>query len=225
MPAPRSSDRRFALRMGLALCVLILAGFGGRALAGAESRPPAPGVLVPHIATVAAWYGLFVLQAVLGRPQRRLHRLLGYASLPLVVALLWTGLAVMAANYRIQGDAPLVFFNLLNLAQFAGLYLTALFAVRRPAVHKRLLLYASIAMMPPALVRIVQALGFPEPVTVLLIVGLWVPGIRHDRASIGRVHGATWAGIGVIAAGVAAGGPIGFSAGWAELVERWLGGW
>jgi hypothetical protein len=210
--------------MGLLLVALILAGFVGRALVAAEADAPAAAVLVPHIATIGLWYLLFVQQARwIGQRRTRTHRRFGYASLPLALALLWTGVAVAAANYRIQQNAPLVFFNLLNLAQFAGLYAAALTRVRHPGSHGRLMLYASIAMMPPALVRIVQAVSLPEPVTVVLIVALWVPGIRHDRATLGRVHRATWIGVGVIAAGVAAGGPIGFSDGWAELVEAWFG--
>lgn len=210
--------------MGLLLVGLIVAGFVGRALTSSEAEPPAPGILLPHIATIGLWYLLFVQQARwIGQRRVRLHRLAGYASLPLSCGLLWTGAQVSAANYRIQGDAPLVFFNLLNLGQFAGLYAAALASVRQPASHQRLMLYASVAMMPPALVRIVQAIWLPEPVAVLLIVALWIPGIRHDRATRGRVHRATWIGVGTIAAGVVAGGPIGFSDGWASLVESWFG--
>ena len=225
MPAAAATDRSLAVRAGLLLVALIVLGFGGRALTqveAAEARPPLA-VLLPHVAAVSAWYLLFLLQAAWSGPRRRLHRVAGYLSLPLVVALLWTGLLVMAANYRLKGDAPLAFFNVLNLGQFAGLYVAALTQVRRPRRHMRLMLYASCAMMPPALVRIVQAVALPEPVTVLLIVGLWVPGLRHDRATLGRVHGATWVGVGVIAAGVALGGPVGFSAAWAALVDGWLG--
>jgi hypothetical protein len=210
--------------MGLLQLALILLGFGGRALTRGEETPPAPWVLIPHILCIGAWYLLFVLQAALiGWRRRGLHRALGYASLPLAAALLWTSAVVMSANYRIKGDAPLVFFNVLNLTQFAGLYAAAVLRVRHTATHKRLMLYAGAAMMPPALVRIIQAAGLPEPVTVLLIVGLWIPGIRHDRATLGRVHRGTWIGVGVIAFGVAIGGPIGFSGWWADLVERWIG--
>jgi hypothetical protein len=220
-----ASDRVFFVRMGLLLLALILLGFGGRALTRGEETPPEASVLLPHIACIGAWYLLFVVQAwLIGQRRRGLHRMLGYASLPLSAALLWTSVLVMAANYRLKGDAPLVFFNVLNLSQFAAMYGVAVLRVRDTALHKRLMLYASVAMMPPALVRIIQALGLPEPVTVLLIVGLWVPGFRHDLATRGRVHPGTWIGVGVIAVGVAVGGPIGFSAGWADLVERWIGG-
>lgn len=209
--------------MGLLLLALILCGFGGRALTQREETPPDAWILVPHILCIGAWYLLFALQGALIPLRRRtLHRTLGYASLPLAIALVWTSVLVMAENYRLKGDAPLVFFNVLNLSQFVGLYTAAVLALRRPMMHKRLMLYASITMMPPALVRIIQAISLPEPVTVLLIVGLWIPGIRHDRKTLGRVHAGTWIGVGVIAFGVAIGGPIGFSEGWAALVDRWI---
>lgn len=209
--------------MGLLLIGLIGLGFGGRALVRGDSDAPDAAVLAPHIATVAAWYGLFALQAHWSGPRRRRHRIVGYATVPLVIATVWSGVAVMAANYRLKGDAPLAFFNLLNLTQFVCLYAAALAGARDRQRHARLMLYASLALMPPALVRIVQAVGLPEPVTVALIVGLWVPGLRHDRATLGRVHPATWWGVAVIAAGVALGGPVGFSEGWASLIERAVG--
>ncbi|MCA8952635.1 MAG: hypothetical protein KDE27_24190 [Planctomycetes bacterium] len=210
--------------MALLMIALIVAGFGGRALARGETSPPAPAILIPHAICIGAWYLLFLLQAAwIGRRRLRLHRAIGYASPLLAVAVLWTGVAIMAANYRLKGNAPLVFFNALNLTQFAGLFSAAIATVRRPAVHKRLMLYASIAMLPPALVRLVQALGLPDATAVLPIIALWLPGPCHDRRTLGRVHGATWIGIGVIAFGVVIGGPIGFSTGWAELVERWFG--
>jgi hypothetical protein len=218
------ADRTFFVRMGLLLLALIVGGFGGRALTHHEELPPAAAVVVPHVLTISLWYVLLPLQASrIGRDRRRLHRLVGYASVPLAIALLWTGGLVMAANYRLKHDAPLVLFNLINLVQFAGLFSAALLTVRRPAAHKRLMLWASIAMMPPALVRMMQALSLPEALTVLPIVALWVPCLRHDRATLGRVHTTTWCTIAVIAFGIAIGGPIGFSGWWAELVERWLG--
>lgn len=223
MPARPTSDGSFAARMGFAMIALALLGFGGRALTASETHPPPADALSWHVATISVWYGLFVLQAMIGRARQRLHRALGYLSLPLAAALAWSGVGVMAANYRLTGDAPLSFFNLLNLTQFLGLYTAAVLSVRRPRQHVRLLLYASFAMMPPALVRIVQAVGLPEPVAVLLIVGLWLPGLRHDRALLGRVHPATWVGVAVIASGVALGGPIGFSEAWAAALARALG--
>ena len=125
-------------------------GFGGRALTRGEETPPAPAILFPHIACIGAWYLLFTLQAwLIGRQRRPLHKLLGYATVPLAVALVWTSVLVMAENYRIKGDAPLVFFNVLNLSQFVGLYIAALCSLLKLASHKRLMLYASITMMPP----------------------------------------------------------------------------
>ena len=68
----------------------------------------------------------------------------------LTTVALVVAVAVTGANFRLKGDAPLVFFNLLNLTQFVVLYTWAVLRVRDPALHKRLLLFGSIAMMPPA---------------------------------------------------------------------------
>lgn len=224
MPSPRDADRTFHARCGVGLFVFIALGFGGRALTQGEENAPAVAVLAPHIACIGAWYLLFAVQPRLVAAGRvTLHRRLGIASVPLMLALLVTGVLVTGANFRLKGDAPLVFFNVLNLTQFALLYAWALRRTDDPALHGRLLLFGSLAMMPPALVRVIQALGLPEPVSVVLIVGWWIPSVVHDRATLGRVHRGTWIGIAVIAFGLVIGGPVGFSDAWRELVVAWFG--
>lgn len=224
MPVRAESDHAFYWRCGLGMIVFLVLGFGARVLVEREERSPALAVLVPHIVSIGAWYLLFAAQTrLIAAGRRTLHRRLGSASVPLVLALLVTGVAVTRANFLIKGDAPLVFFNVLNLAQFTILYAWALLRVRQPALHKRLMLYGSIAMMPPALVRLIQAIGLPEVATVGLIIGWCVPGVLHDRTTLGRVHRGTWIGIGTIAFGLAIGGPVGFSDGWRDVVVSWFG--
>lgn len=221
MPSRADADHLFFRRFSWALILLIFAGFGGRALTSREELPPAASILFPHIGCIGGWYLLFAVQvSLIGRQRKGLHRRLGYLSLLLTIGVLWTGVAVAFANYRLKHDAPLVFFNLLNLSQFAALYAAAVVLVRRPATHKRLMLFASIAMMPPALVRIIQAIGLPEVVTVALMLGLLVPVVRHDRTTLSRVHPSTWVGGGTVIAGILIGGPLAFQPGWAA----WLGG-
>lgn len=223
MPVPHP-DRRFFAGCGIGLLAFIVAGFGGRALTSREEAAPDAAILVPHVASILGWYLLFVVQAAwIGRGRVRLHRRLGYASLPLAAMLVVSGVWVSAANFALKGDAPLVFFNLLNLCQFAVLYGWAVARVGQPALHKRLMLFASLAMMPPALVRLIQAVGLPEVATVALIVGWWLPPVLHDRATLGRVHRGTWVGMAAIALGLVVGGPIGFSDGWRAWVVEWLG--
>lgn len=218
------ADRLFFRRFSWALILLIVMGFGGRALTSREELPPAPGILYPHIGCIAGWYLLFAVQVSLIAARRKgVHRGLGYLSLPLAIGVLWTGVAVAFANYRLKHDAPLVFFNLLNLSQFAALYAAAVVLVRRPATHKRLMLFGSIVMMPPALVRIIQAIGLPEVATVALMLGLLLPVVVHDRATLGRVHTSTWVGSGTVVAGIVIGGPLAFQPGWAAWLASAVG--
>lgn len=216
---------RFFTRFAIALWVLILLGFGGRALTESEEKPPAAWILIPHIVSIAGWYLLFAAQAsLIGSKRRELHKRLGMLSPVLSLGLLITSVLVMAANYRLKGDAPLVFFNVLNLSQFTGLYLYAM-RLRRSdrAAHARLMLYAGVTMMPPALVRMIQALSLPEVVTIVPIVSLWIPGIVYDRRRYGRIHRGTKIGVGTILVGVLIGAPIGFSETWAGIVETVIG--
>lgn len=220
MPSRADADRLFFRRFSWALILLILAGFGGRALTSREELPPAAVILLPHIACIGGWYLLFAAQvSLIGARRKGLHRRLGYLSLPLAIGVVWTGVTVAFANYRLKHDAPLVFFNLLNLSQFAALYAAAVVLVRKPAAHKRLMLFGSIAMMPPALVRIIQAIGLPEVVTVAPMLGLLVPVVLHDRRTLGGVHPSTWTGGGAVVAGILIGGPLAFQQGWAAWLD------
>jgi hypothetical protein len=89
------------------------------------------------------------------------------------------------------GIPPLSFLAvpLLSVPVFAGLILTALHFRRRPDIHKRLMLLAMIAFLPPAFGRMPI---FPGPLGTLVVPSLFILALAlWDLRSIGRVHRAT----------------------------------
>ncbi len=55
------------------------------------------------------------------------------------------------------------------------------------------------------------------------MLGLLVPVVRHDRATLGRVHSSTWFGGGMVVAGILIGGPLACQRGWAAWLDRAVG--
>lgn len=118
-------------------------------------------------------------------------------------------------------SSPLNIFiwaNYLTLISYVALLSAGIAFRRHEARHRRLILLASISIIGPAFARLAfwplfgnlgVAGGPPFAVggMLLAILALAV----FDRLTLGRVHGATWAGIGIIVFSVAIGIGLGLS--------------
>ncbi len=151
----------------LAVATLVFAGFArSYYLRGFFVHVRAITPLVhAHGILMSAWIALFVTQVLLiARRRPDLHRRLGLAGAalaPLIVA--FGSLTVAAAIERRFPEAgPLRFgrifveFDGLSLWVFGALVCAALVWRRRPDVHKRLMLCATVALLPPAVGRIAE---------------------------------------------------------------------
>jgi hypothetical protein len=147
--------------------------------------------------------------AASGRYER--HRTLGYAGIALATAMLFAGVMIAIAGVRTgidrgYGDAARAFsiVPLTIVVTFAAAVGVALANVRRPEVHMRMMVVASVSLLPPALARVVVLLaappgagvgfGYPPPPIALSLVPsvladllLVVPLVRDWRER-GRPH-------------------------------------
>ena len=160
-----------------------------------------------HGALFTAWMLLFLFQSFLvARRRTPLHRRLGVAGVPLIVGMLMSGVWVAIAWARVDASATgsiegmsrlvAVVIPLASVAMFALFAATGLLYRRRPHAHKRLMLLATIALLPPALGRIsflaTRGPGAFFAVTCLFIVALAVYDYRVYR----RVYPASlWGGL------------------------------
>jgi hypothetical protein len=162
-----------------------------------------------HGAIFSTWIGLFVVQTWLVASDRRdVHRRLGVAGALLVVAMCAAGylLAVDSGRRGFSPDShvtPLSFMAvpLFDLGVFAALIAGALLLRRRADWHKRLMLLATLSLLPPAIARI--ALQFPPaPVMPIAFGGtalIVLAAILIDRSAQRRLHPAMlWGGLLVI---------------------------
>jgi hypothetical protein len=160
------SDRngRFYLAIAVASTLLVFAGFARTYyLRSAFGFPALPGLLRLHGLLMTLWFVLFFVQAGLITVHRpRLHRQLGVFGVGLALLLVAvTGTVVIRAARRGFTAFPETVkwpgFLLLSLGivlTFAALFGAAVFLRRRSAIHKRLMVLASLSIWGPAISRL-----------------------------------------------------------------------
>ena len=200
----------FYSRIAAFLLVLVVAGFGPtfffRPFTGLE---PLPAPALMHGIVLTGWFVLFYIQAsLIARRCTRLHRALGIAGAG-VAALATLGFVWMAVDLYLSRP-PNVAEELIERARIVRimreLTVFAAFPVfvglgvafrRRTAVHKRMMLLATIALTPPALSRLVfwPAQVWPEIAMPSRIVGalggaalLVLFIVLREAVTNGRVH-------------------------------------
>lgn len=109
-----------------------------------------------HGAALTLWFLLLVIQPCLVALRHvSLHRTLGQAGV--IVAILVVTSAIYTVYYRdaymVESITMQAAGNLVTILAFAICFAAAVRYRNRPAVHKRLMLIGSIALLPPALDR------------------------------------------------------------------------
>jgi hypothetical protein len=207
--------RRFYVSMGLVAVVVVVAGFGP-GFASPHRKAPVTPLLWVHGGLFSAWLVVYLLQATLVAAGRAdLHRRLGPISLALVPAMIATGYAASIAMARrgfdvsgdlaVEGD-PLgaLVFPLGDLVSFAVLVAAALWFRRRPGIHKRLMLLATVGSLMAAplahLLGRLPVLRDIPPIILIPLAVLYLSGAVYDRFTSGRFHPVSlWGGVALLA--------------------------
>jgi hypothetical protein len=155
---------RFYVSIAVASALLVFAGFARtyflRSLFG---FPALPGFLHLHGLVITLWFVLFFVQACLISAHRtHLHRQLGVFGVGLAALMVAvTGAVVLSAARRGFTAFPETVkwpgFLLLSLGivlTFAALFGAAVLLRRRCALHKRLMVLASLSIWGPAISRL-----------------------------------------------------------------------
>jgi len=208
-----SADRLFFSGMAVAIGATIFAGFAptyylypwlhgitSRGVAGGASLTPLVHI---HAIVGSLWIMLFIAQATLiARRRHDLHRKLGAASLFLAAALIAIGYLTAVDAARAGSSPPgwddkaFLLIPLSSLVLFGSFVVAGVMNRHRPDRHKRLMLLATIALLLPALARLVRMIGAPFlPVGVLgglLVLNLYVAAlVAFDLIRLGKVHPVT----------------------------------
>ncbi len=195
-----TSGRHFYIGVIAFAALVVFVGFAPSFyLRGFFHEPAISSLLVAHGTVASAWIVLLLTQSLLVRTGNAdVHRRLGMfgAVLAAVMVVLgvWTAL-VAAANGTIGNHvhAPPLEFLIVPLGQiliFGVLTGVAIALRRRPEVHRRLMIVATIHLTAPAVVRAAQAMfGVASPLPALaVVIALVIVCIVHDAITRGRVH-------------------------------------
>ena len=159
----RLRDRKFYLFMAIFVAVVVFAGFARTFFLNSFfARLNLPRLFIFHGIIFSSWIALLIAQAALISSRKvRVHRLLGYAAIALVLLMIVVGLtmAVRSAQrgFSPPGAPPPLSFMVIpfgDIVVFAVLIGCAFWYRNRTETHKRLMLFGTLAILPPATARI-----------------------------------------------------------------------
>src|SRR5512140_2758300 len=200
---PRS--RGFYVAMGLVCAAFVFFGFARTYyLKSLFGTPSLPLLLHLHGLVMSTWLALFIVQGVLVAAHRvRLHRQLGLAGGVLAAVVVAIGPIVALRSARLghapPGVPPLAFLAvpLTDMVVFAILITAAFYHRRRPELHKRLMLVATISIIPAGIARWPLAAQPQGPLMFFGIADLLLLGcIAYDYSRTRRLNpGFLWGGL------------------------------
>jgi hypothetical protein len=231
-------ERWFFIGMALAMLATSTAGFMPSLVHTAGRRAPISLLAAAHGIVFFAWVLIFLVQSSLVASRHvALHRKLGVASVLVLVLMITlaytTTVAMVRRAFDLSGDLridhdPLYesIFPFSNIFIFSVLVIAALAYRRRPEIHKRLMLFANIELMPAPLAHLIghtPQLASLSPAIVMIPISMFViAAAARDALLAKRVHPLTW-GLALLRllSGPLEAGPIGSSAAW-HYVASWL---
>jgi hypothetical protein len=194
-PGRRREDVFFLLIVG-AILVTNFIGFARTYYMAGLFRAPLPSFLVHlHGALFSSWLLLLMIQTVLVSVGKvRLHRALGVvggviAAMMLIVAPLTLAAALRRHAFATEGGAAfLMMADIEGIVLFATFVAVGLFKRNNFVVHKRLMIFATIAILGPALSRwSFHFMDWP-PAIILLWLAFPLTVLVYETLSRGKPY-------------------------------------
>ena len=200
----RRRDRWFYIGMSIALVITVFAGFS-RTYYLRPYFTPAPLMPLLHLHgfVFTSWLVLFVTQTTLVATHRTdIHRRLGVAGgvIAVLMVLLGVTTALIRANQGatpLPGVSPLSFLvvPLGDMFVFPILVGAGFYYRRRPDVHKRLMLLATVSILAAAIARLPFAIMQAGPPAFFGLTDVFVVAcVLYDLITLRRIHRATAVG-------------------------------
>jgi hypothetical protein len=235
-------DRWFFTGMALAMIAISLAAFLPGIANSAGRNAPLSLVAAAHGIVFFAWLLLFLVQSrLIATGNRAIHMKLGFAGIALLALMIplafATTVAMIRRGFDLSGDlhaathtandpAYQAVFAIFNILIFSVLAIGAILFRRRPEIHKRLMLFANMELMPAPLAHLIGHhpwLASLPPAIVMIPISMFViAAIARDWLVARRIHPLTWtlAILRMVSGGLEA-GPIGTSAAWHHFTN-WI---
>jgi hypothetical protein len=207
----RQSQPSFFFWMSVIMTAFILSGFGLTYLKpiATGSLTPLPPVVHLHGIFYFAWMLLLVVQPLLIQVKNvTLHRSLGTFGIFIATCVLALGSLLTVLFMEVGGKDPapdyynLSYLSVVALLGFGLLFCLAIRSTRKPEGHKRLMLLATINLLPPGINRLYMVsfglTDVPLLATWLTLDALAIAVVIYDLRSSGRVSRATLTGASVV---------------------------
>jgi hypothetical protein len=161
----RTFKPSFFFWMTVVMAFFVFTGFGMTYLFPLTKGtfPPAPPIVHLHGFVFFTWMILLITQAALiNSGNVALHRSLGTWGIAHATLILYTGALIqllgISRSIRNGGTGPFDagFLGLMAVVGFALLFTLAIRNVRKPDVHKRLILFSMLPILPPGVNRFYQ---------------------------------------------------------------------
>ena len=197
----RRRERWFYLGMSAALVITVFAGFAPTYyLRPYFTASPLIPLLHLHGLVFSSWLVLFVIQTSLVAAHRTdIHRRLGIVGGVIAVLMIVIGFTTALIRAK-QGATPVPDVSPLSflvvpigdMTVFAILIGAGFYYRRRPDVHKRLMLLATISILAAAIARLPFAIMKAGPPAFFGLTDVFVLAcVAYDLITLRRVHRAT----------------------------------
>lgn len=210
LPARRAFRLSFYFWVAFAMAFFVFGGFALAAMQRYVTNDPTtmPPVVHLHGVTFISWMSLLMVQTFLINVGNvSLHRSLGTFGIALGTAVLFTG-ALISLLGMSSGDTSgpfyydLMYLSVMALLGFGFLFTLAIRQARKPENHRRLILFATIPLLPPGINRMYQVVFqldyLPVLATYLTMAALATAILVHDWRTTGRINGASKIGAAVV---------------------------
>ena len=193
---PSFLSRSFYLALGLWMVALVLVGFWptyyGPLLSGTFDLKP---IIEIHAVVFSGWIVLFVAQTLLVYTGRvKWHRKVGWFAAgyaAVMVGAVLTALAMRFSDHMAAGDIREAHRSLVissvDLLLFSSFLIAAIIYRKKPEIHKRLIIVATVVLMGPAVGRMIFLSAFP-PILFVLYSSPILFGMVFDFVIRRRVH-------------------------------------
>lgn len=199
----------------IALFMVPLIGFPLHAIIQPDRVPPMRFVLHLHAVSAGFWFMLVIAQSFLiSKRNYKLHKTLGWWSIGLAVVVLVSGVIVTAQFYDRSGMWPFTLGSYISFGMFGLFYVLGILRRKTGAFHKRMMLFATIALMPAATNRFAFVFGLDPALSgpIWLATAALIP--IYDLTTTRRISPAsliaiaTWIGMSMVVGSVSEGGGL-----------------
>lgn len=194
--------------MTLLMAFFVLGGFGMTYWypLASGSFPPAPAVVHLHGLVYFAWIILLVVQPLLVNVRNvALHRSVGTFSIALATAVIFMGTLITLLGAAASRETPGgsyydgIYLGLMAVTGFGLMFTLAIRNVRRPFIHKQLILLAMLPILPPGIHRLYMVpfglTSFPILPMYLTLDAMALAILIHEWRASARISPYTWIGV------------------------------